>query len=131
MKNGYTILIVILVLTAVGILIITTVNFLGVDETKMSLSQRDSGLGLYLSTACAEEALMRIRERATYTTSGLRILIDSARRYYCWFSVVNRDPPKYIYTRSEIANFPRNLEIKIESIERRTGRIKIGYWIEK
>lgn len=128
MKEGYTILIVILVLMAVGVLIISTVNFLGVDETKMSLSQRDSALGLHLSTACAEEALIRIRSTPTYTTPDLRILIDSDENYYCWLRVVNRNPPKYIYTRSEISDFPRYLEIRVDKVR---PKIVIGYWIEK
>ncbi len=131
MKRAYTILIVILVLTVIGILVITTINFLGVDEVKISLSQRDSALGFYLSTACAEEALVRIRNNPSYTTAGVRILIDLNKRYYCWFKVVNKDLPKYIYTRSEISDFPRNLEIRIDKIDPQTKKIIVGYWLEK
>lgn len=128
--NGYTILITILILTAVGLLIIMTINFLGIDETRRVLAQRDSSLGLYLSTACAEEALLLVRDRPTYTTSGRTMTIDEARGYRCWYEVINRNPPKYIYAESRVANFnfPRKLEIRVDKV---TPKIKIGYWLEQ
>ncbi|MFN3301727.1 MAG: hypothetical protein ACK413_01705 [Patescibacteria group bacterium] len=133
MKKGYTILVIILVLIAVGILIITTLGLLAIDEMKMSISQRDSTIGFYLSTACAEEALLRIRNNSDYTTRGVTVPIDLARGYYCWFKVVNPKPPKYIYTASRVTNlnYPRKLEIRVDKIDPSTKKIIIGYWLEK
>jgi hypothetical protein len=130
MKNGYTILIIILVLTAVGILITTTLNFLGIDQAKISFFQKNSALALYLSTACAEEALERIRSNPSYTTRETTITIDSSFNYQCSLRVDNINPPKYIYTKSSIKDFPRLIEIRIDRIER-DGKIVIGYWQEK
>ena len=133
MKNGYTILIVILVLTAVGVLIITTLSFLGIDQTRISLSQKNSSLNLYLSTACAEEALERIKNNPTYVTNLQRITIDSTRRYYCWFMVNNPNPPKFISAwagnyKGRDPNFPRYLEIKVSQVK---PNIIIDYWLER
>lgn len=136
-KRGYTILIIVLVLMAVGLSIIMTVNFLGIDEAKLSIIRRDSDLGLYLSTSCAEEALELIRLNGdTYIMPETRIPINFPGNvtYYCWYSIQGRIPNKYIRSRSDISNFPRPLEIKITNINPKNpskGKITIGYWQEK
>lgn len=133
-KNGYTILILILVLMAISLSIVTTVNFLGVDEAKLSVSRRDSGLGLYLATSCAEEALELIilsskpDDYQQIKEKRLTITFPGNIRQYCWYSIRGKGKnPKYIYTRSEVPNFPRKLELKL--IKNRP--ITFGYWQEK
>lgn len=137
MKKSYTILIVVLILTSVGILIIATTNFLGIDEAKSNISKRDSAQSFYLATACAEEALRQIKSNPAYApvTGGknpqpkwINVNINSTT-HRCSYQVINKNPPKYIKARSGIGSdvFPHNLEIKIIGV----SPIVISYWQEK
>lgn len=141
-KNGYTLLVLILVLMAIGLLIITTTNFLGIDKAKESVNRYQSILGFYLSTSCAEHALEIIRgsgqpTRVDQAESRVSIALPGdlaspgITSYDCWYSIQG-EMPKYIRTRSGILDFPRPLEIKIINIERPPSRrIIIEYWLEK
>ena len=137
MKKSYTILIVVLILTAVGILIIATTNFLGIDEAKSNINKRDSAQSFYLSTACAEEALRQIKAKPDYVTvtggknpqpKWINVNINSTT-HQCSYQVINQKLPKYIKARSGIGSdvFPHNLEIKIIGV----SPIVISYWQEK
>lgn len=135
-KKSYTILIVILILTAVSILIIATTNFLGIDEVKNNISKRDSSRSFYLATACAEEALRVIKANPKFESRKTRgvynwtnVTIHSSPRLRCSYQVINKNPPKYIKARSGIGSdiYPHNLEIKIIGV----NPIIIGYWQEK
>lgn len=142
MKKSYTILIVVLILTAVGILIIATTNFLGIDEAKSNIGKRDSAQSFYLSTACAEEALRVIKATPTFESAKIEsaknrrgiyswtnITIQSSPVLRCSYQVINKNLPKYIKARSGIGSdvFPHNLEIKIIGV----NPINISYWQEK
>ena len=136
-KRSYTILILILVLMAISLSIITTVNFLGVDQAKLSVARGGSDFGLYLSTSCAEEALELIRLNGdTFIMPETKIPINFSGNvtYYCWYSIQGRIPNKYVRSHSDLSDFSRPLEIKITDIKLKTpskGKITIGYWQEK
>lgn len=144
MTRGYTILIIVLVLASITILLTVSVNFLGVDQIKNSSTYRESAIGFYLSTACAEYALEKIKDKPDFTTSinqgvptWVSVRIDRIKNYYCSYQVLNKETPKIINSRSEIENFPRYLEIIIGEIivpdkkKEGSNQIIISSWQEK
>ena len=135
MKKSYTILILVIVLGAIGILLITTANFLGIDAAKNSVARKNSAIGYYLSTTCAEYALSRIDSNSNLTTplrnnvpQWVRLTVNASLGYYCQYQIINKTVPKIIKARSETQNFPHNLELTVGAVD---PKIIISSWQEK
>ncbi|MBS4012836.1 MAG: hypothetical protein KGZ97_03610 [Bacteroidetes bacterium] len=138
MRRGYTVLIVVLVLASISILFTASANFLGVDEIKNSITYRDSAINFYISTACVEYVLEKIKDEPDYATSSwVQVRIDRLKNYYCSYQVINKNLPKIINTKSDFEIFPRRLEVVIEEIiipdKKNDGdnKIIISSWQEK
>lgn len=67
MQKGFVSLLFILVISAIGISISTSLILLGINSTRTSLSQIQSAQARGLSNACMEEALQKLRESIYYS----------------------------------------------------------------
>ncbi|MEI8060835.1 MAG: hypothetical protein WCG99_00900 [Candidatus Berkelbacteria bacterium] len=77
-KPGYVTLIGVLVVSAVGLVVATSMLFLGLSYSRSSLALSQSDIGKSLADACAEDALQRIRDNTAYSgTNNLTINGDS------------------------------------------------------
>lgn len=64
--RGFIALISILIISAVLLLIALTSSHFGIFQSKMVLQKNQSSESYYLATACAEEALMKLKEDLGY-----------------------------------------------------------------
>ena len=60
-EKGYMALIVILVISATALVVAISVNLLGIEESKMSVTENISNQGQHIADACLNEALIRIK----------------------------------------------------------------------
>lgn len=65
--RGYIALISVLIISAVLILIAVSIVQLGIGGTKMAIQENQSLESDYVAQACAEEALIKLVESATYS----------------------------------------------------------------
>jgi len=79
--KGYMTLISLLIVGAIATAITTTTILLGVGSTRTALAKQESSEALYLTNACAEEALQRIREETSYTGTDGLILDNGSCQY--------------------------------------------------
>lgn len=66
-RNGYIALISILIVSALALLIATSGSLLGISESNMGLQENRAREAFYLATACAEDALMKLKNNLNYT----------------------------------------------------------------
>jgi len=64
--RGYIALISILIISAVLILIALSASHFGIGQTTMALQKNQSSESYYLAMACAESALMKLKEDLKY-----------------------------------------------------------------
>ena len=68
-EEGYIALVSIFFVSALIFLIISSISLISIGESSISLRESDSEEAFYLATACAEEALMRLKEEMDYQGS--------------------------------------------------------------
>ena len=66
-EQGYIALISVLIISAVLLLIASSSNLISISESDMSLQENQSWQSFYLATACAEHALMELKDNLKYT----------------------------------------------------------------
>lgn len=64
---------VIVILLAVGLLIMSTTVFIGIDELEVGFAQQASGTALLAAGSCAEEAMLRLSRDNGYTGGSLTV----------------------------------------------------------
>lgn len=72
-ERGAAALIVIVVILSVGILLVSTTAFIGVDDLEVGFSQQAGGHALLSAESCAEEAMLRLSRNASYTGGTLAV----------------------------------------------------------
>ncbi len=72
-SEGYIALISVLIISALTILIASSTNLISISESKMGLQENQSWEAFYLTNACAEDALMKLKDNLNYP--GNEILI--------------------------------------------------------
>ena len=73
-KKGYIALISVIVISAIGLAIMLSVISAGVDASKTDFSLQQSGSARVLASSCAEEALEKILETSTTSSSGSLVI---------------------------------------------------------
>lgn len=68
--NGYIALISILIISAVLLLVAVSSGLLSISEASIGLEKSQGSRAIYLATACAEEALQKIKESSSFSGSG-------------------------------------------------------------
>ena len=122
--GGYIALISVLVVGAVGGGITISLILLGLGSARTSLSVDQSNQAMALSNACAEEALQRIRDSATFTGNRSLTLGEGV----CEFTVTSQGGQNRTVTASGvIGNNIRKEKIKIDKIN---PAIQVVSWEE-
>ena len=68
-QKGYIALISVLIVMALVVLIASSANLASISESDMGLKEQQSWEAFYLGTACAEHALMSLKEDLNYSGS--------------------------------------------------------------
>ena len=64
--GGYIALISVLIISALAILIASSANLISISESSMGLQENQAWGSFYLATACAEDALMKLKYNLNY-----------------------------------------------------------------
>jgi predicted chitinase len=123
--QGYIALISILIISALVVLIATSASLLGISESKMGLQENQASEALYLSTACAEEALMKLKENINY--SGNETL--TFERGSCLILPIEGtgNTNRIVKTTATTSNQTRKIKIEINRIN---PDMEISLWQE-
>lgn len=81
LRKGYIALISVMLMSALGLAIMLSVISSGVDASKTDFSLQQSGAARSIASSCAEEALQRIVETATTSSSGSLIVASGTCSY--------------------------------------------------
>jgi len=65
-QEGYIALISVIIISALTILIASSSNLLSISEADMGLQENQTWEVFYLTTACAEDALMKLKDDLNY-----------------------------------------------------------------
>ena len=122
--TGFVILISVLVIGAVGLTLTTSLLWLGTGVSKTSLAILQSNQAKALASACAEEALQRVKANTKFTGSGSLTLGQGG----CSYSVANQGKQgKLISTTGTVATVVRKVSVTVSQL---TPQIKLGSWQE-
>jgi len=123
--KGYIALISVLIISAILMLIALSASHFGISQLTMALQKNQSSESYYLAMACAEEALMKLKEDLGYRGDET-LNIDGAS---CNILRVegrgNKD--RIIKTRSNAHNQTKKIKIEINRVNPET---KIKSWQE-
>jgi len=123
--RGYIALISILIISAILVLIALSASHFGISQLTMALQKNQSSESYYLAMACAEEALMKLKEDLGYRGDET-LNIDGAS---CNILRVegrgNKD--RIIKTRSNAHNQTKKIKIEINRVN---PEMEIKSWQE-
>lgn len=122
--NAYVTLLSVLIVGAIGISITVSLLLLGVGSSRTSFTGEQSGKAKSLSSACAEEALEKIRELETYAGSSNFSLNGGT----CAYTVTNQGGAnRAIIASSTVGTLTRKSRVIINQIN---PTIQIVSWQE-
>ncbi len=123
-KNGFTTLISVLIVSAIGITITVSLLLLGLGSTRTSFANKQSNQAKAFADACAEEALQKIRESTPYTGVG-NLTFEQGT---CNYTVTNQGGQNRTITSSgTVGTIIRKAKIIIDKIN---PTIQIVSWQE-
>lgn len=122
--NGYIALISILIISAVLLLVAVSSGLLSISEANIGLEKSQGSRAFYSASACAEEALQKIREFLSFSGSGNIATKEGS----CSYQVTKSDGQNRLITASGTAqNTTRKIKIAIDQI---LPEINISSWQE-
>jgi hypothetical protein len=123
-KNGYVLLISVLIIGAVAVSIATALLVFGVGSSRTSLSIQQGVRARGLANACASEALQQIRDSTPFTgTSNLTLGQGT-----CSYTVTNTGGPnRTIISTGTVGTVVRKVKITITKIN---PQIVVATWQE-
>ncbi|HUQ30264.1 MAG TPA: hypothetical protein VM103_01965 [Candidatus Paceibacterota bacterium] len=124
MNRGYITLMSVLVLGAIGVAIATSLLLMGIDSSRASFIEVQSGQAKGLADACAEEGLEQVRLASGYTGTGGLTLGQGT----CVYTVTSQGGQNRIITASgTVGTIIRKVKIILTSI---TPLLTISSWQE-
>lgn len=122
-NQGYSLLVILVVISSISILVSTSILLLSVDFSRTSFSNQKSYQARYLALACAEAALQEIRNSTPFTgTDTINIGAES-----CQYTVTNTGGQnRNIQAQASVGGVVRKLEIDIDAIN---PDINVVSWI--
>ena len=121
-QKGYIALISVLIISALVVLIATSASLVSISESDMGLEENQAWESFYLATACAEEALQKIRDSAPFSGSGNLSLGQGN----CTYTVTKLTGQNRIITAAgTVRNITRKVKITLDKI---TPNINITSW---
>lgn len=113
MDRGYITLISVLIVTAISVAVASSLLLLGVGSSRTSFALEQSNQAKNIASACAEEALLKIKELTSYTGEGT----ISVGLGVCEYSVTSQGGQnRTIQTLGIVGSITRRVEIIIDSI---------------
>jgi len=112
--NGYIALISILIISAVLLLIVSLANLMSIGEVGMSLEESQGWESFYLATACAEEALMSLKDDLDYAGLETIVLDNGSCNIMALEGTGNEE--RVINTFSTTQGLARKIKVKVEQV---------------
>lgn len=123
-KDGYIVLVTVLILGAVGLSIAISIILLGLGQSRSSASLDQLNQAKALANACVEEALQQIRDLDTYEGSG-ELTIGNGT---CGFTVINQGSDnREVQATGTIGKISRKIKVIVDNI---SPEINISSWQE-
>lgn len=123
-QKGYIVLLATLIVVVVGLAITSSFILLGLDFSRTVFSLEQSNQAKALANACAEEALLQVRNNTNYSGSGNLIL----SRGTCTYTVINQGGEnRTINSSGIVGTLYRKVKITINQIN---PKITILSWQE-
>ena len=123
--NGYIALISVLIISALAILVASSANLISISESKMGLQENQSWESFYLAKACAEDALMKLKDDLNYTGNET-LPFDTEN---CTISPIEGTGNENRVIKVTAMVFKQTRKIKIE-INRVNPETEIKFWSE-
>lgn len=119
-------LIGVVIISAVILVLALSGGLLSISESDMSFQKEQSSVSLYLATACAEHALMELRDSFVYTGNET-IAIDGKNCYIR--PVINiSGQERIVEVWTDTGNQYRKMRLQV--FKEPGQKISIGYWRE-
>lgn len=111
--NGYIALISILIISAILLLIAFSSGILGIYEANIGLGKSQESKVFYLASACAEEALQKIRDSSSFSGSGNLSFQEGS----CSYEVEKlAEENRLVMASSTVQNATRKIKISLDQI---------------
>jgi len=111
-REGFITLMSVIIVSAIGIAIASAILLLGVGSAKTSIIVEQSSQAKGLATACAEDALERVKESPSFTGSGNLSLSQGI----CSYLVSGVLPAKIINASGTVSTVIRKVKVTITQI---------------
>lgn len=122
-QGGYTALITVMIVGALGLSISLALIFAGLGASKSSFALEQSNQAKALANACAENALQNIHDLKASGSNSINLALGS-----CSYIIINSNPGNYLISAEGIVGkVVRKVAISIDSIN---PAININSWTE-
>lgn len=112
--QGYIALISIIIISALLLLVASFANLFSIGESQMGLEESQSWQAFYLAAACAEEALMSLKEDTNYQGSETLIFDNGTCDIMTIGGSGNEDRTIDVLGRSQ--NSIRKIKVEVEQV---------------
>ncbi|MBD3208670.1 MAG: hypothetical protein GF370_04440 [Candidatus Nealsonbacteria bacterium] len=124
-EKGYIALLSIIIVSSLLLLAVSYFNLASINEAKLGLKESHSEESFYLAQACAEEALMRLKEDLGYSGGEVLEFSKGECNILSLEGAGNED--RIIKTLGSVADITRRIRIVIGSVNPQT---EIDSWEE-
>lgn len=114
MNQGYIALISILIISSLLAIIASSASLISISESKTGLKESQSWEAFYLATACAEDALMKLKEDINYP-GGETLTFESGTCYIAFVEGTGENN-RVVKTSGTVLAQIRKIRIEIEQI---------------
>ena len=123
--RGYTTLIGVLLIGAVGSVVVVTYLLLGIGAMQTSFAEQQSGRARHLADACAEEGIMRVSLDLTYTGGDSLSFLDGT----CDIVAVSGsgNTSRVVQASGTVGTVVRRVEVGISTVQ---PRVVTSSWQE-
>lgn len=124
-KNGFVAIFSIIVICAVALAVAVSISLLGIGEADTSLSYAKGAETQKIAEGCLEEAMLRLRDKSTYSGGSLNIGNGS-----CTIAVSGTDPDRTIDITATIVGPPLYTKKLQITVKKAGNSINIVSWQE-
>lgn len=113
-EQGYIALISVIIISALVVLIASSANLLSISESDMGLQENQAWEAFYLATACAEDALMKLKDNLKYGGNETLTFDNGTCTILSLEGSANKD--RIIKVASTAYNQTRKIKIEINKV---------------
>lgn len=122
-ENGYIAFTSLLVISAITLVVATSVALLNIDSAQSSLSVNQKQTAIINTKSCAEEALVRIRDNYSYTGGTLNLNEGS-----CVITATGSGISRLINITTTLPGPPEYRDNAVLTVKRRGYSVNIETW---